>query len=125
MADFTASFTGGVALERWTDPPSGARPSRINPLPNRPHLRRVGVTGAPITIRARVAGVTGPMDAALGGRLFVAWLAEYPSAVSPPIVKPAGQSSVRTFTPTMAGHYTFVLRRAGGGGVILHVDVVD
>lgn len=125
MPDFAASFTGGVTLERWTDPPLGARPTRINPVPNRPHLRRVGETNVQITISARVAGVTAPMDAALGGRLFVGWLAEYPSAHSPAVASPAGQSSVRRFTPSAPGHYTFVLRRAQGGGVILHVDVME
>ena len=102
MPDFTAGFTGGVTLERWTDLPAGSRPSRINPVPNRPHLRRLGEVGALITITAHVAGVTAPLDAALGGRLFVSWLAEYPSASSPSLSSPAGQTSVQRFTPTVA-----------------------
>lgn len=124
MADFEPRFTAGATLEPWTDPLVGTRPSRLNPAANRPHQRRRVVSGALVSVSARVGGVTAPLDAALGGRLFVAWFVEYPSVSPPALSSPAGQSSLQRFTPTTAGHYTLVLRRAGGGGVLLHFDVV-
>ena len=74
-------------------------------------------------IGASVAGVDAPLDGALDGRLFYGWFAEWASASAPLVTSPAGQSSVRSFTPLEPGHYTYVLRRRGGGGCILHLDV--
>jgi hypothetical protein len=122
MPDFSASFTSGATLVAWTDPPDATRPTRLNPIIGHGHLRRVGVVGDLVSITARVGLVTAPLDTALGGRLFLGMFAETPGAV-PPITSPAGQSSVVSFTPTVAGHYTFMLRRAGGGGLALHLDV--
>lgn len=124
MADFDARFTAGASLEVWSDPPLGAQPSRINPLPAIPHRRRVATLGNEVEISAIVAAVEGPVDGALGGRLFYGWLAEYAGA-RPNVSSPSGQSSVRRFTPTAPGHFTYVLRRQRGGGIILHLDVVN
>jgi hypothetical protein len=125
MPDFSAGFTSGApSLLIWRDPATASLPSRINPAASHPHRYRRGTVGVEIEVSARVDGVTGPLDAALGGRLFMAWLAEYPSQHAPPLSHPVGQSSVQRFTPTIAGHHTLVFRRAGGGGFILHVDVV-
>ena len=123
MPDFRIAFSG-APLAAWTDPATSTAPSRINPAPNRQHLRRRATVGVQVSLSAVVAGVTGPLDAALGGRLFFGWFIEYPTAGVPPVSVPAGQSSVRRFTPTLAGHYTYCLRRADGGGLILHVDAV-
>lgn len=123
MADFAIAFAG-AALAPWTDPATVTRPSRINPAPNHRHLRRRATVGVQVTLSAVVAGVTGPLDGALGGRLFFGWFLEYPTFSAPGVTVPAGQSSVRRFTPTLAGHYTYLLRRADGGGLILHVDAV-
>lgn len=123
MPDFGATFTAGVTGTTWEDPASGGKPTRINPRPGLPHRRRVGSVGVQLTVTAVVAGVSAPLDAALGGRLFTGTLAETPGAL-PPVTSPGGQSSVQRFTPTVAGHYTFVMRRQDGGGQWLHVDVV-
>lgn len=124
MPNFAATFSDGATLARWTDPPSEEQPSRINPAANHPFLRRRADAGELVEVSAVVGGVTGPLDAALGGELFVGWFAEYPSASPPTVAVVAGQTSVRRFTPTAVGHYTYVLRRVRGGCVILHLDVV-
>lgn len=122
MPDFGARFTAGTTLEPWSDPPLGARPSRVNGFLEQPQRYQHGVVGNQVTLTASVGGVAGPLDAALGGRLFLGWFAECPGT-RPTVATPAGQSSVRRFTPVDPGHYTYVLRRQGGGGVILHLDV--
>lgn len=122
MPDFGATFTAGVTGATWDDPASGDKPTRINPRPGQPHRRWVGSVGVQVTITARVAGVSAPLDAALGGRLFTATIGEAPGAL-PVISSPGGQSSVQRFTPEVAGHYSVVLRREGGGGQWLHVDI--
>lgn len=121
MADFGIAF-GGVVLEPWQDPPTDDLPSRVNPTPTRPHLRRLATVGVEVELSAVIDGTPGPLDAALDGRLFVGWFAEHPASSPPSVTVPPGQSSVRRFTPTLAGHYTYVLRRDRGGGLILHVD---
>ena len=124
MPDFSAAFTAGATLVPWTDPPDGvARPTRLNAIADHGHTRRVGAVGAQVTITARVAGVTAPLDAALGARLFLGMFAETPGS-DPVISTPAGQSSVQQFTPSAAGHYTFTLRRELGGALFMHLDVV-
>jgi len=125
MADFLARFAAGTTLETWSDPPFGDRPSRINPSIQRPHRYRHADPESTVTIHASVDGVDAPLDAALDERLFYGWFAERPSATAPIVTSPVGQSSVRTFTPLEEGHYTYVLRRQGGGGIILHLDVEE
>lgn len=122
MPDFSVRFTAGTTLERWADPALGERPSRINALPELPLKYRQAMIGEPVEIRAVVGGVLGPLDAALGGRTFLGWFAEYPGTQPPTVSSPGGQSSVRTFTPLEFGHYTYVLRRQSGGGIVLHLD---
>lgn len=126
MPDFRAAFTSGVSVVPWTDPPSldGSKPSRLNPRVQRPHLRRRGSVDTLIQVTATVEGVAGPIDGALSGRLFFGWLAEFPGGSRPALLHSVGQTSVQSFTPRVAGHYTLVLRRTGSGGLILHVDVV-
>lgn len=125
MPDFSVRFTAGTTLERWTDPALGEKPSRINALPELPLKRRQALTGDPVQISAVVDGVVGPLDAALDGRTFLGWFSEYPGTHAPPVTSPPGQSSVRSFTPAAPGHYTYVFRREGGGGIVLHVDAID
>lgn len=120
MPDFSASVTGGVVLEQWEDPAFGVTPSRINPEPERPPTRWVATVGVAVTLTARVNGVDAPLDGALGGRLFTGEVAEAPTPTV--IIGTGGQSSVQTFIPTAAGHYTLIMRRPQGGGVWLHVD---
>jgi hypothetical protein len=123
MPDFGIAFDG-APLAPWLDPPTGELPSRINPTPTHPHLRRLATVGQEVELAAVVAGVTGPLDGALGGRLFVGWFIEHPTVEPPAVASPAGQSSVCRFTPPLPGHYTYCLRRDGGGGLILHVDAL-
>lgn len=123
MADFTADVTAGVVNDLWVDPGLGNVPSRINFDPEHPQVLLIATTGAPVTLTATVGGVSAPLDAALGGRLFAASVAESPGFT--PINGVAGQSSVQIFTPLLAGHYTIVVRREDGGGIWFHVDARD
>ena len=114
----------GSTVTHWRDPAQlPSLPSRINPAPSRGLLRRTAVVGEPVIIRAIVDGVTAPLDSALDGQLFVGWIAESPLP-RPAVTITAGKTSERTFTPTQPGHYTYVLHRVGGGGLILHLDVL-
>jgi len=124
MADFDLTVASGATLQQWLDPErtSDGMPSRLNPQQGYPHKRWVGTVGQPITVNARLrAGTLAPLDAALGGLLFVAWMAEYPGAL-PGIVGTTGQSSVQTFTPPAPGHYLLGMRRPQHGICLIHID---
>lgn len=129
MPNFRVTIASGTTLEVWTDPPgaapycSGTAPSRTNPGVAHPALYPQATVGTPVVFAAVVAGVTGPADAALGGELFLAWLAESP-APTPPVTRPAGFSSAPQFTPQAQGHYCFVMQRPNGGAVAIHLDAV-
>lgn len=100
--------------------------SRLNPHPGHPHRKVRARPGVPFTFKATVDGVEGPMDAALGGRLFYCWPIGFPTgAAVPAFTAPAGQSSVRTVLLTTPGNYHFGMGRHGGGGaVLMHIDCV-
>ena len=130
MQDFIVSPTAGLTLQPWQDPerppatlsPSDAgAPSRLNPIPGYGHKMFVGVVGTEIELTATVAGVAGPLDAALGGRLFTRWFVETPCVHG--FTSPAGQSSVIRFTPWVPGHYCVGIGRVNGGTVLVHFDV--
>ncbi len=123
MPNFDAEFTSGTTIGVWSDPALGAIPTRINPAPGHPHRRHNGTLSSQVEITATVGGVLGEVDANLGGELFIGDIAESPVLPHPNVTSPAGQSSVQRFTPEVAGHYTFILRRENGGGFYLHVDV--
>lgn len=131
MSDFSARITAGSTLVVWTDPTVaqststgvGGYPSRLNPIAAYPHKCRRVELGATVTAKATVGGVEGPVDAALGGRLFTAYWAEVPLWPGPAISLAGGQSSVATFTPPGIGHYLFVFRRDGGGALALPFKV--
>jgi hypothetical protein len=123
MADFRAEFTAGAAVVAWNDPALGARPGRLNPRAEYPHKRHRGTVGVQVQVSARVGGVLAPVDGALGGELFSAFLAEAPVFPLPPVTNPGGQSSVQRFTPAVAGHYTLRLVREGHGSLFVHVDI--
>lgn len=122
MADFEL-VVGGVEVRPWLDPPNTDQSSRLNPCAGAPEGRLVATVGQLVTLTAKVAGVLGPIDTALGGRLFVAASSEqaHPWAVSWE-TPPAGQSSVQRFYPQRPGHYLVYLRRPGGGAVSVHID---
>lgn len=124
MAEISARFSAGVTVDEWTDPVSGAKPSRINPFPEHPHLRYRGSVGVQVEIKGKTAGGENALDASLGGQLFYLDFVEWPH--SNPLEatsSPAGQSSIQRFTPSAAGHYTLRLWREDHGAVILHLDV--
>lgn len=130
MADFRIRFTSGVTLELWSDPPhtSGGRelPSRLNAQPDHAHTREVAVQGVAVEVTATVRGVgDAPLDVALtDGNLFDVMMVEWPGpGPAPPFTGAAGQSSVQSFTPHAAGHYTFILFRPEHGGIYAHIDV--
>ncbi len=126
MSDFRIGFSSGVTLEPWEDPADvpGDRPSRLNARPEHPHTRHVGALGVQIELTATTAdGIVGPLDAGLGGVLFTAVLAEFPFFPPPAFSSPAGQSSVKRFTPNALGHYTIQVARIGHGSIYAHVDV--
>ncbi len=131
MPDFTARITAGATLTLWNDPdrPPATQspddpgaPSRLNPLPDAPHRRFRGQVGVEIEVSATIGGVEGPLDAALGGRLFRAWLLDQAGIALGPS-NPAGQSSVQRFTPLAAGAYTLGIERDQGGAIFVPVDV--
>ena len=126
MPDFTARFTQGVTLETWEDPAasSPARPSRINPAPQRPLRYYRGEVGTLIEVMATVNGIEGEHDYNLDGRTFISWFAECPSPRAP-IFNPLDNSGTCRFMPRVPGHYTLMLRRKRGGGIFLHVDVAE
>lgn len=121
--DFQAKITNGSTRTIWVD---NATPSRINPLPDRQQTFWLSSVGQEITVTATVDSVSAPLDGALGGRLFYYKWAEWPTPiVNPPpaVVITPGQSSVMTFIPLLAGHYTFVIRRQSGGGILIPFEV--
>lgn len=123
MADFRAEFTGGAVVQPWLDPALGDRPDRLNPRAEHLHRRHVGEVGIEVELSARVGGVLAPLDGALGGDLFLAFLAESPVFPAPPVTSPPGQSSVQRFTPLVVGHYTMRIVREGHGSLFVHLDV--
>jgi hypothetical protein len=123
MADFLAEFTGGAVVQPWLDPGLGDRPDRLNPRAEHLHRRHVGEVGVEVEVSGRVGGVLAPLDAALGGQLFTAFIAEAPAFPAPPVTNPGGQSSVQRFTPLAVGHYTLRIVREAHGSLVLHLDV--
>ncbi len=120
MPDFTVRASAGVTIETWSDPASGAKPSRIYPLDGIPHLHFV-VSG-PVQLLCKTdVGAEAALDSTLAGRLFEwSWL-EYPG-LEPLINTAAPYSSKANFTAVYAGHYTLQVFRDGGGSVIIHFD---
>ena len=130
MPNFDAAVFGASTLP-WPDPPgSGGEPSRLHPDVPYPQLLWVaapGVSGITISIRCTVNGVESPVDATLGGNLFSwAWV-DQPLATAPVWTSPAGQSSIRniTFLAGTEAHFSVLVRRANGGGIIVPLDVWD
>lgn len=123
MADFSVTIIGGTQTA-WTDP-AGVSPDRASRIKNDPdHLRSYRAFGVTtVQVKAIVSGVVGPLDAALGGRLFTAAWIEWSGDSPPPISSPAGQSSVVNCVDLAAGHYVLRLRRDAGGAWLVPFDV--
>ena len=132
MPDFSVDHTVGFTVADWTDPPAWL-PTRLNPLAGLPHRRYTlsGAAVATVELRCVVGGVTGPADAALGGRLFTwAWaerLCPPPYPAPPPLTTVAGSSSILKLTghPFLGrpGHYLLRCLRPQGGGILLPFEV--
>lgn len=123
MADFDVAPAAGLQVVSWVDPEGLAgEPSRLLAHPANPLKRYKAIVRQPVRLEAVVAGVHAPLDAALGGRLFSCDLVEgsaQPDWIPPPV----GQSSVIRFVPQWCGHYTIAVRRAGGGAILVPMDV--
>lgn len=83
-----------------------------------------------LIMACRVDGVDAPTDAELDGSLFTYAFTEWPGSdsIAPPALSaPPGQSSVFSFIPQNAGHYTLVVYRGWGdrGRVFVHMSVED
>lgn len=120
MANFTVRLSAGAVLAPWDDH-AGSGVSRLNAAVGHPSRYQKAAVGVPVTMRATVGGVDSPLDAALGGNLFTSDFAE--AAVPSLPTGAGGQSSVQTFTPPAVGHYLWIMRRANGGAVGIHLDV--
>ena len=133
MADFDLIIGGaGVSLDTWTDTES---PSRLNPHPSHPHKFWKVANGAnDVTVSCVLNdGTVAPLDAALGGRLFVwHWVEQHSLQQVGPmaIPKTAGQSSVAAFGANFFngqayGHYLLAATRPQGGAVAIPFLVVS
>jgi hypothetical protein len=124
MPNFEVRITAGATRAIWTDPADGDRPSRLNSDERRPHSYRQVTVGDTVTVSAIVDGVTAPLDAALGGNLFLWWLGEVPTWPAPALLPTVGQSSVVSFTPEHVGHHLLVCFRSDGGRVLVPLDAI-
>ncbi len=129
MADFELRVLPGAGeagplLRRWVDPPSATgAPSRIRPRAGREQLYWWAKVGVPIVLKATVGGVEGPLDSALGGRLFHPFLVE---GFGPPLfIAAAGLTSCITWQPMNGGHHVVGVRRDQGGAYLVHFDIED
>lgn len=124
MPDFSANIdTYNVAV--WTDPATGSAASRLNDFAGKPRrYRRVSSPGT-ISLGAWVDGVHIPLDAALGGRLFLVSWVQWNGPYPPPLSQPAGQTSLAhcTLTPDHFGYFEVLFWRPGGGGVLVPFNV--
>lgn len=114
-----------VTISTWND--DTASVGRINPLPDAPHrfyhaTKPTGTT-ARIQIAASVNGNVKP-DSDLGGSLFSLTPIELPG-FAPAVHADSGWSSVFDVLLSDEGHYTYLLSRSDGGGVVVHFDVED
>ena len=123
MPNFDLTIASGITPTRWDDP-------RIAHRGNATHVyRRVIAPTAPalatVVLHAVVGGVEAPLDVDLGGALFVAarlaWAGSHPFGIA----QTPGQSSEITlsFSASMLGHQELLVRRPGGGAIILSFEV--
>jgi len=134
MPDFTARITTAGDVKVFVDTTAakpycrgGDAPSRLNARPGLPHRYLRFYPGDTIAFAATVGGVEGPLDAALGGRLFAITWAEWTGTYPLSITSPAGQSSVGSVViPTGSGwwgHHAVCFRRPEGGSVVVSFEV--
>ena len=130
MPNFDAKVFGSSVLP-WPDPASATgEPSRLHPDAPYPQWLWVvhpGGSGVGFSIRCIVNGVEAPLDTALGGDLFTWSWVDQPLATAPTWSSPAGQSSIRNITIAsgVAAHFSVLVRRSNGGGIIVPFDAWD
>lgn len=101
------------------------RAARVTSIQARPRFAWQATLHRPFQVWCQPdGGVAGAADTALGGRLFDAWFAESPELPLGPNYS-VGYTSRIYYTPHLVGHFVLVVRRKDGGGVVLHIDVVD
>jgi len=127
MPNFTTRIGSSFLVRPWDDPPTSDKASRLFPGTTAPHLRFVVPSAVVVEILATPTGMSeAPLDSALSGKTFLAWLSEFPGAAGfcPVVFSPVpGRTSLQNFRPRRPGHYTFHMRQRGGGSVIMHFDV--
>ena len=127
MPNFTARIVTGDQVA-WIDAATNDAPSRQNnDAEYLASYRRITLLSASETVEVRttVGGTEAPLDAALGGNLFVAAWKEWSGNSPPAIVHTSGQTSVMTFNVTTSGHYCLSIRRPNGGAVLVHFDAEE
>lgn len=127
MPDFQVRVTGGAALATWSDAPTAQRPSRLNHAAAHPPKYHRAIPPATVTVAAVVGGVVGPLDAALGGRLFLVSWAEWSGQSPAPIAQAPGASSSASvsFGAQHLGHHLLLFWREGGGAVAVPIEVEE
>ena len=130
--DFATQLRGPMNNVIWTDLTGDAlldQFNRLRPQTGFPHRYiRVDLPNAPAPHRVQVAaavnGIVEP-DANLGGELFTYSFAEIPGPpfITPSVIDDVGWSAIADFDLDVEGHYTLVVSRLNGGGVVLHFDV--
>lgn len=128
MADFSVRIASGGTPATWTDPATGSAPSRLNPFAAHPHRSINMLPGSALQLRVTLAGVDGPLDAVLVGKLFLWSWADRPSvSYLIPTVTVVGQTSVLDFAAGTftgkPGHYAILCWREGSGGVVVPWEV--
>ena len=102
-----------------------AKPSRVTSIQGRQRFAWTATLNRPFQVWAMAdGGVAGAADSTLGGLLFDAWFVESPELPFGPN-NSVGFTSRLYYTPRLVGHFVLVVRRKDGGGVVLHIDVVD
>jgi hypothetical protein len=125
VANFTARITSAHSIVTWVDPSLSLKPTRLNAAVGQPHRYIKLLRNVPCVVKCTVNGSLseGPLDTALGGKLFQCWFAEYPNLTPLYPWSPGGQSSVVNFTPIELGSYLLVISRDGGGAIAIHLQV--
>lgn len=124
MPNFLIRPSAGFVLTPWDDHETlGTGVSRINPVAARPTRYLKATIGVMVEISAIVDGSEGPLDTGLGGDLFSSDFGEHPcpGPIGATEFAP-GSTSIQQFTPTVLGHYLWVMRRTNGGAIGVHFD---
>lgn len=118
MPDFDIRMASGIEVHIYGDEPN----NRLNPMPGFPPRRFEGKVGVEIVLHVIYEGVEAPPDTALPG-VFSSDMGEWPMPAGPPVtVGVTSYSTIQRFTPNVAGHYVWNIRRRFGGCLSVHLD---